>query len=145
MLGPKGSGRGKLTRLAQLLAADEFVSEAPRSEQDAPAVEAPKRARGYAAKAAAIRRARALAVDTFWLWPEHVPVLDLWTSVRTQWRYSEGERTGLDYVGVRASPVFRAIRGRRQREETFSGLVVMEHAWIAERNRRAAARAAQQG
>lgn len=84
----------------------------------------------------------------FDLWAEHEPVLRLWWGVATQWRISDGQRTGLDYPGVRAAPAFRAVP-RADRESLFDDLVAVEHAYVSELGRqaqiRASMRAAQQG
>lgn len=68
------------------------------------------------------------------LWPEHLPVLNLYHGVQTQWRREQGLRQGLDYAGVRAAPAFRRIP-RAERERVFEDLVVVEHAWLVERQR----------
>lgn len=88
------------------------------------------------------------AAAVFELWTEHAPVLGLWWGVATQWRISDGQRTGLDYPAVRAAPAFRALP-RADRERLFDDLVSVEHAYVAELGRqaqiRASMRAAQQG
>ncbi len=77
--------------------------------------------------------------EVFYVLPECAPVLAVWNAVHTQWRWVSGmagsQRVGLDYAGVRASPVFCAIRRRRQREEMLADLCVMETAWLVERAR----------
>ena len=77
-------------------------------------------------------------LETFHVLPECAPVLAMWNAVHTQWHWVSGletRRVGLDYVGIRASPAFRAIRGRREREEMLADLCVMETAWLVERAR----------
>lgn len=53
------------------------------------------------------------AADTFWLWPECVPVWALWLDVQTQWRYAgmDAQRAGLDYTAV--SGWARGVSGLR--------------------------------
>jgi hypothetical protein len=83
--------------------------------------------------------------DEFLLWPEHEPALQLFLGVETQFRYGPaGLPTGLDYAGVRASPVFAAMPPD-QREAAFLDVCAMERAWInakvrAERDRRQCAK-----
>lgn len=68
----------------------------------------------------------------FWLWPECLPVWNLWGRLQTQWRYSgmQGQPTGLDYAAVTA--YLRAMgygRGKqRSLPETLDDLTAMEHA-----------------
>lgn len=66
---------------------------------------------------------------TFELWPEHLPALQLFRAVETQFRWSDGQPTGLDYTGVRASPAFRRLP-RDKREDVFEDVCAMERAWI---------------
>lgn len=66
----------------------------------------------------------------FWLWPQHVPALELWCAAQTQWRHGLGGPTGLDYAGVRASPTFEGMDGG-ERERAFADLCVMECAALA--------------
>lgn len=81
----------------------------------------------------------------FHILPECLPAYQLWSAVQTQWHWaSDGfgsRRTGLDYQCVRAAPAFCAVRGRRQREELFADLCVMEFAWLNEDARQRAYRA----
>jgi hypothetical protein len=72
----------------------------------------------------------------FYLWPEHVHALELWAGVQTQWRTGhEGNPTGLDYSGVRASPALRRLP-RSRREAAFADVCIMERAWLEEAARR---------
>lgn len=77
--------------------------------------------------------------------PDSLPAYRLWCAVQTQWHWaSDGlgaRRVGLHYQCVRAAPAFVAVRGRRQREELFEDLCVMEFAWLAEDARQRAYRA----
>ena len=54
----------------------------------------------------------------------------------SQWRYDFGQRTGLDYAGVRASPEFRRIK-RRKREAVFADLCTIEREWLIARDKQA--------
>jgi len=79
----------------------------------------------------------------FYLWPELVPALRLWSAVQTQWRVSVigavaagmgaapvSARTGLDYQGVEVVMRRRGIRGR-QADEMFALMQAMERAALA--------------
>lgn len=74
---------------------------------------------------------RVRADPAFWLWPEHVAVLNLWFAAQTQWRHGMAGPTGLDYAGVRAAPAFRRIP-RADRERVLDDVCVMERAWLPE-------------
>lgn len=76
----------------------------------------------------------------FYLWPEHVPALALFNAVSTQWRTDFGQRTGLDYAGVRASPDFLRIK-RRKREAVLVDVCTIERAWLDARDKQAAEKA----
>lgn len=73
----------------------------------------------------------------FYLWPEHVPAVELWLAVQTEWRTDMGTRTGLCYASIRARPVFRRMAPRR-RERALAGVAVMERAaldaWAEQRD-----------
>lgn len=69
-------------------------------------------------------------VDTFCLWPENLPALNLFNDVQTQWKVGPLGPTGLDYPGVRASPAFNRI-APSEREQVFEGACVMERAYLA--------------
>lgn len=73
----------------------------------------------------------------FNLWPENLPALSLFNAVSSQWRTDFGQRTGLDYSGVRASPAFRRIRNRRKREAVFEDVCTIEQAWLEARAKQA--------
>lgn len=76
----------------------------------------------------------------FHLWPEHVPALELWGIVGTQWLYSGmGGATGLNYGGVEAAMRLHGVP-RADRADRFAELRVMERAALAEWARRAKAR-----
>lgn len=76
--------------------------------------------------------ADAAGPQLYHLWPEHVPVLELWSAVQTQWRVGMAGATGLDYAGVRASPAFQRLRPRRRAERIFAELCLMERATLEE-------------
>jgi len=83
--------------------------------------------------------------EPFFLWPEHLPALELWAGVQTQWRAGAQGFTGLDYAGVRASPAFRRL-APRDRERVFGEVEVMERATLtAWAEMRAAERAPHHG
>jgi hypothetical protein len=75
----------------------------------------------------------------FHLWPEHVPAVELWAVVQTQWRHGFDGPTGLDYAGVRVALDMRARRQDIPRR--FRELQVMEHAALAAWAERRAQRA----
>lgn len=89
-------------------------------------------------------RERAPQWPEFLLWRENAQALDLWWSLQSQWRISDGMATGLDWSSVRAVPAVVALRGRRRREALLADIAVMEHAWLAERARIVAQRRQQQ-
>lgn len=70
--------------------------------------------------------------EPYYLWPEHVPALQLWSAVQTQWRVGMAGATGLDYAGVRASPAFARLRPPRRAERIFAELCLMERATLDE-------------
>jgi hypothetical protein len=72
--------------------------------------------------------------DRFCLWPDNLTAFSLFADVQTQWRNGFSGPTGLDYLGVRASPAFRRIP-RAEREAAFSDACVMERAWLTEKSR----------
>lgn len=73
--------------------------------------------------------------QVFHLWPENVPVYELWRSVQTQWFSSGFGPTGLNYPSIRAKPYFRSIGGARKRERLLSDVEFMEGVFLAERGR----------
>lgn len=75
----------------------------------------------------------------FWVWPELVPALRVWTAVLTQWRHSAGgDRTGLDYAGVQAALRMLAVP-RTEWPALFDDLRVMERSALETWHRRSAA------
>ncbi len=72
------------------------------------------------------------APEVFELWSEHLPALRLFRAVETQFCFSEGQPTGLNYCGVRAAPAFRRLP-RDRREDVFEDVCTMERAWIRKR------------
>jgi hypothetical protein len=70
--------------------------------------------------------------DEFYLWPENVPVLNLWGEIQTQWYVSDGRLTGLRYEGVMIClNLCRTIK-KRDRAEVFRLLQAMECAALNE-------------
>lgn len=65
--------------------------------------------------------------ETFYLWPDLVPALQMWRAVQTQWRDGFQGRTGLDYPGVDVVMRRRGLRGRAA-DEMFGLLQAMERA-----------------
>ncbi|MDQ2821933.1 MAG: DUF1799 domain-containing protein [Pseudomonadota bacterium] len=71
-------------------------------------------------------------LDEFYLWPENVATFNLWGEIQTQWRISDGQRTGLIYEGVMIClNLCPAIR-KRERTEVFRLLQAMECASLNE-------------
>lgn len=108
-----------------------------------------KQAAIWAAIAAQQRAFERAQQAVFYLWPENIASYRLWCAVQTQWRVSDGQRTGLDYASLRAKPTVRAITPAKRREELLADIEVMEVAYLAERGRMAEAerqkRASQRG
>lgn len=73
----------------------------------------------------------------FWLWPENVPVWQLWQAVQTQWRIGMAGATGLDYAGVEALVRMRRLSSRAEMPELIEGLQTMEVATLDEWARKA--------
>jgi len=78
--------------------------------------------------------------DTFWIWPESLPVWALWQRLQTMWRISMAGRDGLDWASVTAW-LERAerIRHPRRLADTLHCLRAMESAaldvWATEREK----------
>lgn len=76
--------------------------------------------------------------DVFHLWPELVPVFNLFCELRTQWREAWRGKTGLDYAGVE-SHLRLAGTPRRDWPALFADLRTMERsaldAWAERRAR----------
>lgn len=66
------------------------------------------------------------APEEFHLWPECLPVFDLWLAVQTQWRMGMQGPTGLDYAGVEAVMRHGPRLPPRRRRERFELLRAME-------------------
>jgi hypothetical protein len=100
-----------------------------------------------ALQAFGLQRAEAAAdapdagAECVYLWPELVPLWQLWGRVQTQWRTGMAGATGLDYAGVRAALPLCGVPRRKWRE-LFTGLQLLEsevlQVWAerAERERR---------
>lgn len=94
---------------------------------------------GFAAAAANAAARGAVRAPEFHLWPEHVPALDLWGVIGTQWVYSGmGSATGLNYASVEAAMRLHGVP-RADRAQRFEELRIMERAALAEWARRARA------
>lgn len=65
--------------------------------------------------------------ETFCLWPENVPVFDIWMSLQTQWFTEMGIRTRLDYGAVDVAMRMRGV-GKKDRSEFFTCIQAMERA-----------------
>lgn len=142
-----------------LLAAGELGTDEPDDDDDAaPAPPEPGASHAPGAGAlAGLDRLAALAQQrqlesrppddlrrAFALWPEHLPILQLWTRVQTQWRQGFQGPTGFDWASLRAHPAC-ASAPPEHREDWLAGLAVMEQAWLAERARLAEQQRKQQG
>lgn len=75
------------------------------------------------------------ATPPFHLWPEHVPAIELWGAVQTQWRHGFNGPTGLDYAGVRIV-IAQRPKWRRRGRRLFGELQIMERATLEEWARR---------
>ena len=74
--------------------------------------------------------------DTFELWPEHVPALQLWReAAQSQLRWDQGRPTGIAWESLRAHPAACAIP-EADRERVLLDVSVMEPAWVEETARR---------
>jgi len=95
---------------------------------------------GYAAVAARVAARAAAYAPEFHCWPEHVPALELWGVIGTQWMYSGmGGATGLNYAGVEAAMRLHGVP-RADRAQRFEELRIMERAALSEWARRDKAR-----
>lgn len=100
---------------------------------------------GLARLAALARERGAPAAERleFCLLPEHVPVLQLWGELQTQWTHGPQGPTGFNWASLRAHPAVGQLP-RAQRPELLDGIATMERAWLGERARqREAAQQAQ--
>lgn len=77
------------------------------------------------------------APAVFYLWPESIPLWNLWHRVQTQWRIGLAGREGLDYAGLSAYLHEVARIKPRHFDATFSALQAMERvaldAWASQR------------
>lgn len=124
------AGQGKkLADAARLLARGElhFTSKGGGNEPDQDLVKT-LAALGLEAEPAEL--AAFVEDPPFHLWPEHVPALDLWGRVQTQWRMGFDGATGLDYAGVEVVMRRHGVP-RGERDERFAELQVMERAALA--------------
>lgn len=129
------AGQGKkLSDAARLLARGELTFGAGSEDADRTA-----RDEALAAFGLVLEGEAAVAQDPpFHLWPEHVPALELWGAVQTQWRHGFAGPVGLDYAGVEAALRLQSTP-RSERGERFAELRIMERAALEEWARRRAA------
>lgn len=67
--------------------------------------------------------------EDLYLWPENVGTWQLFRSLSTQWKYTEGQAVGMDYPGVEV--VMRKWRIPRKDElQVFSEIQAMEQATL---------------
>lgn len=81
-----------------------------------------------------------VAQDDFLIWPDNVQALHVFLSMQTQWRYrtcgvSGSEATGLDY-GVLPEIWKRVGIPKKDRNDVFAALQIMESAVLAEQNKK---------
>lgn len=129
-----GQGQGKkLTEAARLLARRELYIPGQEDDEQNDQVDEALAAFGLVADRSGAAQP---ADDEFALWPEALPVFNLFQACSTQWRHGPMGPTGFDYMGIRCSPAFRRL-ARDQRESVFEDLCIMERAWldaVAQRN-----------
>jgi len=66
------------------------------------------------------------------LWPDHLAAVQVFSALMTQWRWTQGGVTGLDYPAI---PVVLDLYGITDRAEIFEQLRVLENEGIKELNR----------
>lgn len=71
--------------------------------------------------------------QTFEVWPENWPAVDLFLLCQTQWRMGPGGIAGLDYGAVLS---VARLWGMKRLRETMADVQVIEAAILAERSRR---------
>lgn len=64
------------------------------------------------------------------IWPDQVPVVNLFSSVLTQWRMGPSGPVGLDYAGVEAVMRMRMVPAK-ERGQMLDDLRIMERAALA--------------
>lgn len=101
-------------------AADSGQDEEPHSE-----INAALAAVGLVAEPGALRDE-----DEFYLWPCNLETFQLWLSVQTQWRISDGHCTGLDYQGVQVCLIYQVRK--KDRAVTLAMVQAMERAALDE-------------
>jgi hypothetical protein len=71
-------------------------------------------------------------VDTFYFWPESLPLWAIWQCIQTLWRVGMQGREGLDYAGL--CVYLREVERIKPRRfaETFACLQAMEQAALVE-------------
>lgn len=69
--------------------------------------------------------------EEFYLWPENVPVFNLFRSLQTQWQSGMNGTTGFNYAGVEAYMRMKGVK-RKDQAELLPGLQVMEAASLRE-------------
>lgn len=139
-LRPRVRGQGKkLSRAAKLWASGQLDTDADHDADEDAQFDAALAALGLYADAsgpADTHAASAQPPDVCHIWPECVPLWNLWLELQTQWRVSAGlggsGRTGLDYAGV--SAWMRGARGLRgdALREALRCVAAMERAALGE-------------
>lgn len=66
------------------------------------------------------------------IWPDHIAAVQVFAAMLTQWRWTQGSVTGLDYSAI---PVVFELYGIADRAEVFDELRVLENEGIKELNR----------
>mgnify|MGYP005759474043 CR=1 FL=1 len=81
-----------------------------------------------------------VAQEDFLIWPDNMQALHVFSAMQTQWRYmpygvSGSRATGLDYSAL---PEIWKRTGipKKDRDDVFAALQVMEHAVLAELNKK---------
>ena len=64
------------------------------------------------------------------IWPDQVPVVNLFSSVLTQWRMGPSGPVGLDYAGVEATMRMKMVPAK-ERGQMLDDLRIMERAALA--------------
>lgn len=128
-----GTGhRKKLEQAARLWARGDFVDEAAHKEAEDRAEDS----LNEQFTVLAVRPDGSVPMRDelcpFYLWPESLPVWQLFMAVQTQWRWRDVDAlAGLDYAGVE-TVIRQDPRWRKRRREYFAHVCVMERAVLHE-------------
>ena len=68
------------------------------------------------------------------VWPDNWQTVNIFAAMQTQWRWSDNRRVGLDY-NVLPEIWKRTGTRKKDRNDIFRGLRIMEHAAMEELNR----------